>query len=425
MTPRPSASITWVRITGVTVFAFALGTVTNTLEPALLGHKALELIPSAKNTALGLTTFAGLLVALLWQPIVGGWSDRSRTRWGRRIPFFVGGTAVASAALLLIAVAPVYGLVVAGLLTVQLGANTIQSPWQALLPEQIPAGLRGRASGFKATLEILAFLVGRWTSGQLISRGEVALAALVPAAALALAAGWTIAAGEGARQVGVGGKAGWVLSLRSTFRVDWARLRGFRAWCVNRFLFWGGFIALNTFLLFYLVDVAGMAEPQAQRFLASVSAALGAAILVVTLPAGWLADRIGRRLLVCATGLTAAAGTAWLLAARNEASLLAAGVLLGVGIGSFLSADWALLTDLVPRDEAARHLGIANIAGAGGSAAARFLGGALIDPVNRWSASSGAGYRLVYGLALIAFVAAAVVILRAPDPVRESDPAPA
>jgi MFS family permease len=184
---------------------------------------------------------------------------------------------------------------------------------------------------------------------------------------------------------------------------------------VNRFLFWGGFVALNTFLLFYLVDVAGMQEPAAQRFVASVSGVLGAAILVVTIPAGWITDRLGRRGIVCATGVVAAAGTAWLLAARSPADMLAAGALLGVAIGAFLSADWALLTDLVPRAAAGRYLGIANMAAAGGSAAARFLGGSLIDPINRLMSSRGAGYLFVYGLALVAFLAAAVAILSVPE----------
>jgi len=61
---------------------FALGLLSGTLEPALLGHKVLEFAPEQRNTALGALTFVGLLIAMITQPVVGALSDRTRTRWG-------------------------------------------------------------------------------------------------------------------------------------------------------------------------------------------------------------------------------------------------------------------------------------------------------------------------------------------------------
>jgi endonuclease-3 len=82
------SGIVWPRFNAL---AFALGFVTNTLEPAVLGHRTLELAPQLKNTAFGLLTFLGILVAIAWQPVVGDLSDRTKSRWGRRLPYFVGG----------------------------------------------------------------------------------------------------------------------------------------------------------------------------------------------------------------------------------------------------------------------------------------------------------------------------------------------
>ena len=114
------------------------------------------------------------------------------------------------------------------------------------------------------------------------------------------------------------------------------------------------------------------------------------------------------------TGVAAAAGTALLLFARSTTGMIAAGVVLGLGVGAFLSADWAMLTDLVPRAEAARYLGIANIAAAGGSATARFLGGVVIDPVSKLTGAAWAGYAAVFGMAMIGFLVSAWAILRVP-----------
>ena len=137
--------------------------------------------------------------------------------------------------------------------------------------------------------------------------------------------------------------------------------------------------------------------------------------LPISLPSGWLADRVGRKPLVASAGLIAAAGTAMVLVVRTPGLITAAGALIGLGVGVFLSANWALVTDLVPQAEAARYLGIANIATAGGSGVARLLGGALIDPVNRLLGSPSAGYRCLYGLTMLAFLAGTAAILRVPE----------
>ena len=93
---------------------------------------------------------------------------------------------------------------------------------------------------------------------------------------------------------------------------------------------------------------------------------------------------------------------------------------LGLGVGIFLSANWALVTDLVPEAEAARYLGIANIATAGGSGFARLLGGAMIDPINRMLGSTSAGYLSLYGLTMVAFLLGTVAILRLPSRAAEA-----
>jgi MFS family permease len=110
----------------------------------------------------------------------------------------------------------------------------------------------------------------------------------------------------------------------------------------------------------------------------------------------------------------AAGGTCALLFVRDLSLITVCAAIIGLGIGTFLSANWALVTDIVPREEAARYLGIANIATAGGSALARFLGGALIDSLNSALHSTSAGYITVYGIAAAFFLISAVVVVPLP-----------
>jgi MFS family permease len=171
------------RLLAITTFGFALTMLSNTLEPAVLGHKVLELAPDRPNTALGFTTFAGLIVAILVQPIIGVLSDRTRSPWGRRIPYFALGTLLVIACLLMIALAPDFAFLVVGVLLIQFASNTVQGPWQALIPDHVPESQRGKASSVKAIFDILALIVGRLIAGQLVGMfsqwGQVAILAAV------------------------------------------------------------------------------------------------------------------------------------------------------------------------------------------------------------------------------------------------------
>jgi MFS family permease len=415
LSDRPSLHLRWHRLVAVTVFSLALGVVSNTLEPAVLGHKVLELVPDQKNTALGFTTFAGLIVAVLWQPVIGAWSDRTRSPWGRRAPYFIAGTLLVIACLYAIALAPALSIVIAGVLLIQLASNTVQGPWQALIPDQVPARQRGMASGMKAAFDILAFVIGRQVSGRLVAAGSSVAAVSVAAGLFVVALALTLAGAHErpSSALSLPPKSA-AAAVRHSYWVDWKGHPAFAWWFANRFLFWAGFIALNTFLLFYVIDVIGLREAEAQRFVGNMSTVIGLVLLLVTLPCGWLADRIGRQPLVAAAGVIAAAGTAMVLVVRTPGLVTAAGALLGLSVGMFLSANWALVTDLVPGSEAARYLGIANIATAGGSGVARLMGGVLIDPVNRMLGSPSAGYLCLYGLALLSFLLGTAAILRIP-----------
>lgn len=404
-----SRPLPWHRLVGTTIFAFGLGVSINVLEPAMLGHQMLKFAPAWKNLALGAATFLGLLVAMLTQPLVGALSDRTRTRFGRRVPYLIGGTVVVVIGHFLIAFAPSLAVVVLSLLLLQLASNTVQGPWQALIPDQVPGAQRGRAAGLKTTFDILAFIVGRQAGGMLIAQERLAAAASVAATAFAGALVITlITSSEGLRSVPASGPR----DLREAFSVPWRNRPNFSLWFLNRLLFWGSLTAINTFILFYLVDAISMSEPAAQRLVGDVAAVIGVAVLFTALPVGWLSDRVGRRGLVAGSGLLAAGGTVLLLALRSPLGVTLAAGVLGLGTGVYLSGSWALVTDLVPAGQAARYMGIANIASAGGSAIARALGAGIVDPFNRALDSQFAGYAVLYGLAAASFVFASLLMLR-------------
>jgi MFS family permease len=158
--------------------------------------------------------------------------------------------------------------------------------------------------------------------------------------------------------------------------------------------------------------VLGRTEPEAQRLVGQLSTLLGAVLAVAALATGWLCDRFGRKPPLLAACVLSAAGAALVMIARDVPLLMLGSAVAGLGVGTFLSSNWALVTDIVPREEAARYLGVANIATASGSALARALGGVLIDPINRVTNSRSAGYLVVYGIAVACFLLATLAALR-------------
>jgi MFS family permease len=345
------------------------------------------------------------------------------------------GTLLAVAFLFVVALAPSIGILLLGVLVYQFGANTAQAPWQALLPDQLPASLRGAASGLKSLFEIFGFILGRRFAGYMVAQGTPQSAVLAASVVLIVTMVLTSLAArywrgkrspEGAgsdepsiessledasREV-VNESAPEASPGFSAFlkRSNWPR--GFGWWFVNRALFWAAIIALNSFVIFYMEDVVGMTFSEASRLFGDLSVVLGVSLLIITIPAGRLSDRLGRRPIILAACVVAVAGNLLILFARTRPVLILGGAALGMATGVFLSASWALATDLVPRGMAARYLGIANIATAGGSFLARLAGGALIDPINRLTGTVEAGYLTLYSLTLVAFAVAAFAVTR-------------
>ena len=417
--------ISFLRMFVISLLGFALTFSSNIQDPPLMTFKVRQLAPDLPNTALGFLGFVGLLVAMVVQPVVGVFSDRARTRLGRRLPFIIGGAVLIAASLFLLAAAPTLWILLVGVILIQFSSNILQGPWQALIPDLVPEAQRGTASSLKAVMDIIALVVGGLVAGKILSAGidtwgdnGVYLAAAAPSVVFFIFIIFTAiwAREQPAEQAAAPAETKTVgEALKGAFYVNFRENRIFGWWFANRILFWGSFIAINTFLINYMVDVIGMSQPDAQAFYGNLKLILGGALIVLALLSGWLSDRIGRKPIMLASGFVAFAGSLFLLFVRDQAWITIAGAIIGMGIGAFITVSWALATDIVPAGEAARYLGIANIATCIGSGVARLLGGVLIDPINRALGSSSSGYLLLFALATFCFLASALVILPLPN----------
>jgi YNFM family putative membrane transporter len=153
-----------------------------------------------------------------------------------------------------------------------------------------------------------------------------------------------------------------------------------------------GFFVLQSFAQYFIADKLAVANPAGTTAL--LMAIMGAAIFLLAVPTGAMADRVGRRPLNLFAGALGAVATCALIFVGNLPQLVVAGGLIGAAVGIFLSVNWAWAADMVPPEEAGRYLGLSNIATAGASAVARLLAGPLVDGGNLLR--QGIGYELLF-----------------------------
>ncbi len=111
--------------------------------------KMLEGTFGLRDTAIGGIMAIDNVLALFLLPLLGALSDKVNTRLGRRIPFILGGTIVASIFIILLPIAEHQGnliLFMIALGIVLLAMATYRSPAVALMPDVTPKPLRSKAN---------------------------------------------------------------------------------------------------------------------------------------------------------------------------------------------------------------------------------------------------------------------------------------
>ena len=90
-------------------------------------------------------------------------------------------------------------------------------------------------------------------------------------------------------------------------------------------------------------------------------------ILVPIWPAGYVTDRIGRSPVTIGACFFRIVGVLDIFISQNLGTILVGSGFIGIAVGSFYSANFALATDLAPKNEEGRYMGLVNIATAGGA----------------------------------------------------------
>ena len=141
------------------------------MDTVVLPVLLLEVAPEAlKNTYLGVLGIGGLIVAALVQPVVGRFSDRTKSPLGRRVPYLLWGCLMVCAGLVGIGLAPSYGVLLLVWLFIQANLNIGYGPYQALIRDLVPVRRIGVASSIKILSEVIGSTLLIIAAGFLIQR---------------------------------------------------------------------------------------------------------------------------------------------------------------------------------------------------------------------------------------------------------------
>ena len=413
----------------------AIGYLWQSLGTLILPSIVLHMVGSnQKGTALSLLEGIGTVMAIVWQPMMGAVSDRTRSRFGRRRPFIFGGTVADVLFLAGLALSGSYWVLVIFYFLLQTASNTAQGPYQGLQPDVVPERQRGTASGYYGLANLFGILGGTVAAGVILNAaGQRAAFGSIVALLLVTMLITVLFVPDRVRPTrDAFGSAREV--VRATFTTP-LMYPDFMWLMSSRLLILMGIVGIQSFTFFFFSDTFFHGNSHATT--TASTAVVGLVVLLailVTLPAARLSDRIGRKPLIVIGGLIAAAGTLVLLFAGYRwlptsilapvaqalgipelaAQTLAAGILVGAGLGAFLSVDWAFITDVIPRDQAGLFFGFSNIATAGSGVIARFLAGFMLDHFNAGPhlLNLPGGYPVIFGVFVVWLLVGTLLILK-------------
>ena len=392
-------------------FSFGLTGFFLAMETIVLPTLVLDVAPEgAKNTLLGFLGFSGLLATALVQPIVGSYSDRTRSPLGRRVPYMLWGVAFVCLGLAGLSFTLTLVSLMIIWIFIQANAGISAAPYLALIGDLVPTGRIGVASSLKILADagggvvmvavcssLISFYHGpesiQWLRITFGVLGATLIVSVLISASIAFTRERsTLALHRGA----------------TTLRHPTRGLHPHLVWfLLSRFLLITATFVFPTYGLYFLRDVVMVANPA--QTLGTAVIAVGGALALSVYPAGWLSDKVGRKPVIIGGAVGAAVGSVLIFWANSTIQVVVISSAIGLCIGPVLSASWALANEMAVPGREGQHIAIVNLATIAGAALSKLLG-PLVDVSNRF-VTTGAGYAGLLIICAFLFIMGSLLLM--------------
>ncbi|MFC5433319.1 MFS transporter [Microbacterium suwonense] len=337
---------------------------------------------------IGLLMGVDNILGIVLQPLMGHISDRTRSRWGRRVPYLVIGAPVAALFFLLIPFAGSFGALIVCMFLFAIVANSFKPLTDALTPDFQAPGRRSLANGIAKIATSLTIIVSALISLFIVDE-SLELAFAIPAVLLVCAmliVGFTIreTRSPGYQRALADGTTGqadpWSFRrvVSELFR-DRDRSRLFLL--LGIFATAGTWAAMRAQLTPYAMEVLDVSRGVA----GSLALPGGVAFLVAAIPIALFSDRAGRRRMI-RIGLTIMIiGCLIAFAIPTLVTTIAGVMVASVGYAAFSVNAVVLMWNLAPsRTVTGAYSGLYAVAAAIGASLGPAIVGGLVD-LTAWS----------------------------------------
>ena len=404
-TGRPVPKSRLVRFgVGFFVFGFlwciGLQVVNSVLLPE--HYKAIEGIEP--EALLGIVNAWTALASLVANLMFGNFSDRSRSRFGRRTPWIVFGAILGGVTLFLTGMTTNPVLLTVLYCLCMFGLNAMIAPCVAILSDRVPSGIRGTMSAFYGAGSTVGAPIG-------VMLGAVFITNMVPGFAVAgvfMFLGGFVAVlifpkEEPADYLpkAEGGVKDVVMSFKPP---RFSTAHDFYKAFAGRVCMLLSYQMITAYQLYIVQNYVGQSTEESAVTISVMSTITMVVGLVGSVLAGPFSDFIGRRKIpVVVASVCFAVGIAmpWVMPSSTGMFLYAA--IAGLGYGVYTSVDQALLVDVLPnKEEAGKDLGILNLATTLGQ---------MLGPVIMSSVVLALGYVFAFPIAICFALVGCVFIM--------------
>lgn len=347
-----------------------------------LSLRVQELVPSNVEV-IGYILGIGAIVTTIIGPLVGLWSDRTRSRFGRRRPFAFGTALLGFIGLIVIAQAPSVPVLLVGWVITSVGWSGSMNALLQSQADRLPEAQYGRVAGLSGFVQMVAPVVGIALASSFI--GNNTLVFLVPGAlGLVTMMAWVLIVAEPDSRSAVLTDKVSAGKLFRSFVFNPRQYPDFAWNWLARLLFMTGVTFSSTFSsLFYASRLTASGQIADIGSVLIVFSTISIAVTGVgALLGGYLSDKLKRRrAFVLASGLVYTVGSVILALGGNSFVVLLIGACItGLGLGVFSSVDQALVLMVLPEKDtnAGRFLGINQYSGSIAQAVAPLLAAPLV-----------------------------------------------
>ena len=362
---------------------------------------------------LGYATGIAQTVFILSSPLIGIWSDRTRSRLGRRKPFIIGGIVIGMIGLAIIGVSPNVPVMILGWTIGMLGWANAAATVLFIQADQLPDAQRGKVSALTGVAAQVAAIMGIGVVYAVVNVSQF-LVFVLPGIVGTILALFFVFFGKDAdsRHMDLPSDK---ISLKKVFGAFVFNPRKYPEFGWNwlgRFIFFVGLYFNTAFGTFFYSQRLGLPISEIAGLVAIIGLLGIVAAVVGAIGGGWLSDKLGRRRLFVGIGAALfAVGAVVEATAYSIPNLVVGAVLMNLALAAFGAVDQAIVMAILPdRAEAGRYMAVVQFAQKIPSAFAPILAAAIITI---GAAEGVKNYTLLYLIGgALALVGAALIIFK-------------